>query len=260
MVQEFYENVANIKKGTKVTKVRNLKVRFDQHTLNTYLGYEDVELKEYLEKYALGDAARPWLADTLAVPGPPPPWIADEVPIHCIRLDPSQNKTNLPIPRAVPVTSIMAGYPINMGVMMSANISVIARQGDSSYPYPNTITEYLIDAMVKPRCYDTKVRPKKPFTWYSLMDANNPKKKVQPPTTASQSDEPATVDAEAVDVPSTSAEPSSSVAAMPMPSSTTLTIVPTTAPTSALKSVPMPTTPLYALRVSQTLESLNNWM
>lgn len=224
------------------------------------MGYEDVELKEYLEKYALGDAAQPWLADTLATPGPPPPGIADEVPIHCSRLDPIQNKTSLPIPRAVLVAFIMAEYPINVGVMMSANISVIARQDDSSYPYPNTIIEYLTDATVKPRYYGTKVRPKKPFTWYSLMDVNNPKKKVQPPTTAGQSDELATVDAEAFDVPSTLAEPSSSVVAMPLPSSTTPTVVPATVPTSTLKPVPMPITPLSALRVSQTLESLNNWM
>ncbi|XP_070050864.1 uncharacterized protein [Nicotiana tomentosiformis] len=92
------------------------------------------------------------------------------------------------------------------------------------------------------------------------MDANNPKKKVQPPTTAGQSDEPAMVVAEAVDVPSTSAEPSSSAAAMPAPSSTAPTAVPATAPTSALKPVPMLSAPLSVLLVSQTLATLNNWM
>ena len=45
LVREFYDNVAHIKKGTKVTKVNNLKVRFDQHTLNSYLGFEYVELE-----------------------------------------------------------------------------------------------------------------------------------------------------------------------------------------------------------------------
>ncbi|XP_009631815.1 uncharacterized protein [Nicotiana tomentosiformis] len=143
---------------------------------------------------------------------------------------------------------------------MSANISVISRQDDSSYPYPNTITKYLMDVRVEPRDYDTKVKPKKPFTWYSLMDANNPKKKVQPPTTAGQSDEPAMVAAEVVDVLSTSAEPSSSATTIPTPSSITPTAAPTTAPTSALKLVPVPPHLLSALRVSQTLVSLNNWM
>jgi len=38
LVREFYANVAHIKKGTKVTKVRNLKVQFNQITLNSYLG------------------------------------------------------------------------------------------------------------------------------------------------------------------------------------------------------------------------------
>ncbi|XP_070034336.1 polyamine oxidase 2-like [Nicotiana tomentosiformis] len=55
-------------------------------------------------------------------------------------------------------------------------------------------------------------------------------------------------------------EPSSSVAAMPPPSSTTPTAVPATAPISTLKLVPMPTGPLSMLRVSQILASLNNWM
>nr|XP_009629261.1 SH3 domain-containing protein C23A1.17-like [Nicotiana tomentosiformis] len=133
------------------------------------------------------------------------------------------------------------------------------------------------------------------------MDANNPKKKVQPPTTASQSnelamvaagavdvpsifakpysnatampppsstaptaappsslkpvpmftaDEPAMVAVEAVDVPSTSAKPSSSAADMPLPSSKTPTAAPSIAPTSALKPVPMPTSPLSAVQSS----------
>ena len=66
LVREFYANVAHIKKGTKVTKVRNLKVRFDACSLNTHVGFEEVEAVRYLEKMALGDAARPWLAEILA--------------------------------------------------------------------------------------------------------------------------------------------------------------------------------------------------
>ncbi|XP_070050243.1 uncharacterized protein [Nicotiana tomentosiformis] len=104
LVREFYANVVHIKKGTKVTKARNLKVRFDQATLNTYLGFEDVESTEYLEKYAMGDEAWSWLAEILAAPGPPLPWSTVGVPIHrstlsfeakgwqtfvCTRLDPS---------------------------------------------------------------------------------------------------------------------------------------------------------------------------
>ncbi|XP_070041105.1 uncharacterized protein [Nicotiana tomentosiformis] len=81
LVREFYANVAHIKKGTKVIKVRNLKMRFDQSTLNTYLRFEDVESLQYLKKLALGDAVRPWIAEILAAPGPPPAWITIEVPI-----------------------------------------------------------------------------------------------------------------------------------------------------------------------------------
>ncbi|XP_070051523.1 uncharacterized protein [Nicotiana tomentosiformis] len=119
--KEIYANVEHIKKGTKV---RNLKVRFDPSTLNTYLGFKEVEAIQYLEKLAMGDAARPWLVEILAPPGPPPPWIIVGVPIEwatlnfeengwqtfvCSRIDPSQNKNNLSIPRAILVASIWPG-------------------------------------------------------------------------------------------------------------------------------------------------------
>lgn len=42
LVLEFLETTTHIVKGTKITNVRNLKVKFDQHTLNAYLGFEDV--------------------------------------------------------------------------------------------------------------------------------------------------------------------------------------------------------------------------
>jgi len=43
----------------------------------------------------------------------------------CSRLDPCQNETHLPLPRDVFVASIMARYPINVGVVMSSNISLV---------------------------------------------------------------------------------------------------------------------------------------
>nr|XP_016453907.1 PREDICTED: uncharacterized protein LOC107778209 [Nicotiana tabacum] len=52
LVRKFYTNTKHIVKGTKVTKVSNLKIKFDQHTLNTYLELEDVDPKEYLAKLA----------------------------------------------------------------------------------------------------------------------------------------------------------------------------------------------------------------
>lgn len=72
LVRKFYANTTQIAKGTKVTKVRNLKAKFDQRTLNTYLGLEDLEPNEYLAKLAEKDDARPWLAKIL-IPGPTPP-------------------------------------------------------------------------------------------------------------------------------------------------------------------------------------------
>ena len=72
---EFYTNATHIKKGTKVTKVRNLKVLFDVGAINDYLGFNEEDESLYLEKMALGEAARPWLAQYLAIPGTTPDWL-----------------------------------------------------------------------------------------------------------------------------------------------------------------------------------------
>lgn len=77
LVQEFYFSTTHI---LKITKVRCFKVKFVQYTLNAYLGFDDMEPKEYLEKLALKKEARLWLTEILA-PGPTPPWIATRVPI-----------------------------------------------------------------------------------------------------------------------------------------------------------------------------------
>lgn len=87
------------------------------------------------------------------------------------------------------MASIMAGYPINMGGVISANISLVAHQTNMAYPYPSTITEYFTNAKVEPRTFDIKVKSKKPFEWHSLMDLTNPKKSASPSTTTGQFDE-----------------------------------------------------------------------
>jgi len=50
LVKEFYTNVAHIKKGTKVTKVRNLNVLFDGKTINDYLGFDEEDETLYMAK------------------------------------------------------------------------------------------------------------------------------------------------------------------------------------------------------------------
>lgn len=141
LVREFYTSTMHILKATKVTMMCNLKVKFDQHTLNAYMVFDDVEPKYYLEKLAPKEDARPWLAEILA-PGPTPSWIATGMPILwntlsfeakgwqsfvCSRLDPFLNVNNLPIPRGLMMASIMDGYPINVGTLMLANISLVAQ-------------------------------------------------------------------------------------------------------------------------------------
>nr|XP_016488159.1 PREDICTED: uncharacterized protein LOC107808177 [Nicotiana tabacum] len=50
----------------------------------------------------------------------------------------------------------MAGYPINVGAMMSTNITLAVQKDKRSYPYPNFLTENFNDQKVEPRQYDTK--------------------------------------------------------------------------------------------------------
>lgn len=143
------------------------------------------------------------------------------------------------------MASIMVGYPINMGALMSANTTLVAQQENTSFSYPSTITEYLTNAKVESMPYDTKVKPTGSFDLYKLQDPRNPKSKMsnRPPTTTSQSDEHIIADVGSSDIPSSSAEPS------------TYVVVTDSEPPSA--SAPPPTP---ALRISQILVSLNNWM
>ncbi|XP_070026112.1 uncharacterized protein [Nicotiana sylvestris] len=101
-----------------------------------------------------------------------------------------------------------------------------------------------------------------PENWLNverIADCNyNPKKKGQSTTTIGQSNELSVVAAETVDMPSTLAEPSASTTSMPPPPASGPPTALITGSTSALKPVPMPTAPLSAQRVAQTLASLNN--
>lgn len=72
LFREVYANTTHIVKGTKVTKVLNRKVKFDQCTLNAYLELKDVEPNEYLTKLAEKEEVIPWLEEILA-PEPTPP-------------------------------------------------------------------------------------------------------------------------------------------------------------------------------------------
>jgi len=138
----------------------------------------------------------------LAIRGSTPPWLTAGVPIVratlnfeakgwqtfvCSRIDPCLNENNLPLPRAVLVASIMAGYPINVGAIMSTNITLAVQKDERSYPYPNFLTEYFKDQKVEPRQYDTEVKAKKPFSWYHLQGSDNPKFKGKATTSAGQS-------------------------------------------------------------------------
>lgn len=70
----------------------------------------------------------------------------------------------------------MAEYPINVGALMSAKISLVAQHGNTSDPYPVITTEYLTDAKVEPMPFDTQVNTTRPFEWYKLQDLRNLKR------------------------------------------------------------------------------------
>nr|XP_016461723.1 PREDICTED: uncharacterized protein LOC107785017 [Nicotiana tabacum] len=54
---------------------------FDEQVLHRYVRFEEVEARQYLEKLALGEAVRPWLAEILAILGTTPVWLTPGVPI-----------------------------------------------------------------------------------------------------------------------------------------------------------------------------------
>lgn len=63
------------------------------------------------------------------------------------------------------MASIMAGYPINMGNVMSRIITIVGAEQDRNYAFPSFLTEYFRDLKVDKRPYDIKVKAKAPFSW-----------------------------------------------------------------------------------------------
>lgn len=180
LVKEFYANAAHIKKGTKVTKVRNLTMKFDGKTINNYLGFPEEDESLYLEKVALDEAARLWLAEYPELPGTTPAWLTSRVQILrktlnlevkgwvtfvCSGLDPTTHENSLPVSGAILGASIMAGYLINIENVMSRVIRRVVNEGDRSYPFPNFLTVYFEGRDVEKRKFDVKVKPKMPFSW-----------------------------------------------------------------------------------------------
>lgn len=113
LVKEFYCNVAHIKKGSKVTKVRNLKVLFDGKSINEYLSFNEEDEILYMAKLEIGKEVRPWLAQYLAIPGTVPDWLTVGVKIlrrslnfearewetFVCSLDPTTHDNTLPLHR-----------------------------------------------------------------------------------------------------------------------------------------------------------------
>jgi len=165
---------------------------FDGKSLNEYLGFNEEDETLYMAKLEMGEEVRPWLAQYLAIPGTVPEWLTVGVKILrrtlnfeargwemfvCSRLDPTSHDQTLPLHRAVLVASIMAGYPINVGNVMSRIISLVGTETDRNYPFPNTLTMYFRDLKVEKRRFDIKVKATAPFSWYSLSGPDNPKDK-----------------------------------------------------------------------------------
>ncbi|XP_019257855.1 PREDICTED: PERQ amino acid-rich with GYF domain-containing protein 2-like [Nicotiana attenuata] len=113
----------------------------------------------------------------------------------------------------------MAGYPINVGNVMSRIITIVGSEHDRNYPFPNFLTMYFRDLKFEKRPFDITVKAKAPFFWYSMHGDDNPKSKnFKGTTTAStgQSEElvvvvapaqPASTSTDIPPGPSTSADP-----------------------------------------------------
>jgi len=91
--------------------------------------------------------------------------------------DPTTHNNSLPVSRAILVASTMAGYPINIENVMSRVIKRVVNEVYRSYPFPNFLTMYFEDQDGEKRKFDVKVKPKMPFSWYSLKGDDNPKTK-----------------------------------------------------------------------------------
>lgn len=222
------------------------------------MGFNKEEL--YLEKIELGEEARPWLAQYLAIPGTTLDWLNAGVKILrrslnfedkgwetfvCSRLDPTTHDNLLPLHRVVLVASIMVGYPINVGNVISRVITQVVSEGDRNYSFPSFLTMYFRDLEVEKRKFDVEVKAKAPFSWYNMQGDDNPKgKNCKGITTAStrQSEEPVVVVAHT--------QPSSTSADMPSgPSTSVVPNIPSILPY-----------PVTAHRLSQALLSIKNWM
>nr|XP_016493968.1 PREDICTED: uncharacterized protein LOC107813241 [Nicotiana tabacum] len=186
MVKEFYSNVHHIVRDSKATKVRDKTVVFDGKSLNEFLGFEEEDESQYLEKLAMKEEVRPWLNEHLAAPA-----------------------------------SIMEGFPLNVGNIMSRVISTVGQETQTNYPFPNTFSLYFKELKVKKKKYDVKVPSVAPYSWYSQLGPENPKrgkKNVASTSTApGQSEEPAII--EQPSEPSTI--PATDEALPPCPSSAT---------------------------------------
>lgn len=172
----------------------------------------------------------------------------------CTRLDTCLDENHLPLERAVLVAWIMVRYPISVGALLSANKSLVAQQENTSYPYPSTITEYLVDAKVKERPYNIKIKRIGPFDLYSLKDPKNPKNKKSSklPAITGQSEEHVVAAIGTSDIPFSSVYPSPCAIIVSTKDSTP-------PPAPGVRPVPMPASQC-ALQVTRTLVSLNNWM
>jgi len=81
---------------------------------------------------------------------------------------------SLPLHREVLVASIMAGYPINVGNVMSRIITIVGAENDRNFPFPSFLTMYFRDLKVEKRPFDVKFKAKAPFSWYNMQGDDNP--------------------------------------------------------------------------------------
>lgn len=113
------------------------------------MGFNDEDESQYLENLEIKEEVRPWLAQHLAAPGTVPVWLKSGEKILrntvnfeikgwltfvCSRLDPSTHDHTIPIDRAILVASIMAGFPLNVGNIISRVISTVGQETNTTIP------------------------------------------------------------------------------------------------------------------------------
>ncbi|MCD7461258.1 hypothetical protein HAX54_045751 [Datura stramonium] len=139
-IEEIYWQIFTLPPGRyypQLVKVKGIKVECSAKAINkTYFDDDDVDATDYLAKLENLDNHYTWIASLI------------EVGFVYSRLTPSKNDNEVPISRAILISSIMKGVHINVGDIIAMEMRDRARQAYTSLPFSVLVTNLCCDACV----------------------------------------------------------------------------------------------------------------